>query len=167
MSIQPPPISPRQMNLLRVVLSMAWADQNLEQKEVETMLKRFSQLFATDPQQQAHLQSQLQEYFVQEIPLAEAAAKITTTEEKEVALRLSYEVICASARTPGEDPINQEEHDAYQQLVSIFNLPSEVVARAEQAATTALNQSSNQSSNQSDTNIIDMLAFQLRNQLTT
>ncbi|MEO0517028.1 MAG: TerB family tellurite resistance protein, partial [Cyanobacteria bacterium P01_A01_bin.116] len=68
MNIQPPPISPRQMNLLRVVLSMAWADDNLEQKEVDTMLTRFSQLFATDPEQQVYLQQQLQEYFVQDIP---------------------------------------------------------------------------------------------------
>lgn len=147
------------MNLLRVVLSMAWADQNLEQKEVETMLTRFSQLFATNPEQQTSLQNQLQEYFVQEIPLEEAAAKLTTAEEKEVALRLSYEVISASTRTPDEAPINQQEHEAYQKLVSLFNLPADVVTRAEKAATAA--------PNKGGTNIIDMLAFQLRNQPTT
>ncbi|MEO1396206.1 MAG: TerB family tellurite resistance protein [Cyanobacteria bacterium J06634_5] len=146
------------MNLLRVVLSMAWADDNLEQKEVDTMLTRFSQLFATDPEQQVYLQQQLQEYFVQDIPLEEAVAKLTTDDEKEVVLRLSYEVINASARTPDEALVNQAESEAYNQLVSLLNLPDSVVSQAEQTATAALNQGGK--------NIIDMLAFQLREHLS-
>ena len=159
MNIQPPPISPRQMTLLRVVLSMAWADKSLEQKEVDTMLARFSQLFATDPEQQASLQQQLQEYFVQDIPLEESVAKLTTDAEKEVALRLSYEVINASARTPDEPVVNQAESEAYKTLVSLLSLPSEVVTRAEQEAKASLNKGGQ--------NIIDMLAFQIRDQLAT
>ncbi len=154
MNIQPPLISPSQMNLLRVVLSMAWADDSLEQKEVEVMIDHFSQLFATDPNQRQQLKQQLQEYFVQEIPLEETVSKLTTTAEKEVALRLSYEVISASTRTPGESLINDKEHQAYQTLVSLLNLPADVVERTEKAATAALNQS--------HTNVIDMLAFKLR-----
>jgi hypothetical protein len=159
MNIQPPPISPRQMNLLRVVLSMAWADKSLEEKEVETMLARFSQLFATDSTQQMALQQQLQEYFVQNIPIEEAAAKLTTDAEKETALWLSYEIISASARTPDEAPINQAESEAYQKLLGMFNLPSDVVNRAQQKATATLAEGGK--------NIIDMLAFQLRDQLMT
>lgn len=159
MNIQPPPISPRQMNLLRVVLSMAWADKSLEQKEVETMLNRFSQLFSTDPEQQSTLQQQLQEYFVQDVPLSEAVAKLTTDEEKEVALRLSYEVINASQRTPDEDAINQAESEAYTTLVGLLKLPESTVKRAEQEATASLSQGGE--------NIVDMLAFQLRDRLTT
>jgi len=159
MNIQPPPISPRQMNLLRVVLSMAWADENLEQKEVDTMLTRFSQLFATDPQQQTHLQQQLQEYFVQKVPLKESVAKLTTDAEKEVALRLSYEVINSSARTPDEPVVNQAESEAYQALVGLLSLSDEVVARAEQEAKASLNKGGQ--------NNIDMLAFQIRDHLAT
>ncbi|MEO0521161.1 MAG: TerB family tellurite resistance protein, partial [Cyanobacteria bacterium P01_A01_bin.116] len=136
----------------------AWADDNLEQKEVDTMLTRFSQLFATDPEQQVYLQQQLQEYFVQDIPLEEAVAKLTTDDEKEVVLRLSYEVINASARTPDEALVNQAESEAYNQLVSLLNLPASVVSQAEQTATAALNQGGK--------NIIDMLAFQLREHLS-
>ena len=158
MNLQPPPISPKQMNLLRVVLSMAWADDNLEQKEVDTMLTRFSQLFATDPEQQVYLQQQLQEYFVQDIPLEAADAKLTTDDEKEVVLRLSYEVINASARTPDEALGNQAESEAYNQLVSLLTLPASVDSQAEQPATAALTQGGK--------NIIDMLAFQLREHLS-
>lgn len=159
MNIQPPPISPRQMNLLRVVLSMAWADDTLEQKEVQTMLNRFSQLFSNDSKQQVYLQQQLQEYFVQDIPLEEAVVKLTTEAEKEVALRLSYEVIHASSRTPEEEAVNQAESEAYDELVKLLNLPSDVVDRAEQEAAAALSQGGQ--------NIVDMLAFQLRNHLMT
>ncbi len=159
MNITPPPISPRQMNMLRVVLSMAWSDSTLEQKEVEVMVTRFSQLFATNPEQQDYLQTQLKDYFVQDVPLEEAVAKLTTSEEKEVALRLSYEVINASARTPDEAPVNDDESEAYNKLVQLLDLPDSVVERAEAAANAALTQGGQ--------NIVDMLAFRLREQLTT
>ena len=159
MNSQPPPISPRQMNLLRVVLSMAWADKSLEEKEVETMLSRFSQLFATDPDQQTYLQQQLQEYFIQNIPLEETASKLTTDTEKEIALRLSYEVVNASARTPDEALVNQAESEAYKKLVGLLNLPNDVVSRTEQEVTATLGQDSD--------NLIDRLALQLRDRLST
>ncbi|MEL6854679.1 MAG: TerB family tellurite resistance protein, partial [Cyanobacteria bacterium J06607_13] len=150
MNMQPPPISPRQMNMMRVVLSMAWADKTLEQKEVDVMLTRFSQLFATDPEQQTYLQEQLKEYFVQDIPLIESVSKLTSDAEKEVALRLSYEVINASARSPQEATVNQEENDAYQALLLLLNLPEDTVRRAEKEATASLEKGGN--------NIVDMLA---------
>ncbi|MEL6470875.1 MAG: TerB family tellurite resistance protein [Cyanobacteria bacterium J06623_4] len=157
MNMQPPPISPRQMNMMRVVLSMAWADKTLEQKEVDIMLTRFSQLFATDPEQQTYLQEQLKEYFVQDIPLIESVSKLTSDAEKEVALRLSYEVINASARSPHEATVNQEENDAYQALLLLLNLPEDTVRRAEKEATASLEKGGN--------NIVDMLAYQLREYL--
>lgn len=157
MNIQPPPISPRQMNLLRVVLSMAWSDKSLEQKEVDLMLARFSQMFATDPDQQTYLQSSLKEYFVQDIPLPEAVSALTSDAEKEVALRLSYEVINASARTPEEDVVNEDESNAYEALLMLLNLPEETVARAEKEAAASLEKGGD--------NIIDMLAYQLREYL--
>ncbi|MEL6604097.1 MAG: TerB family tellurite resistance protein [Cyanobacteria bacterium J06614_10] len=157
MNMQPPPISPRQMNMMRVVLSMAWADKTLEQKEVDVMLTRFSQLFATDPEQQTYLQEQLKEYFVQDIPLIESVSKLTSDAEKEVALRLSYEVINASARSPQEATVNQEENDAYQALLLLLNLPEDTVRRAEKEATASLEKGGN--------NIVDMLAYQLREYL--
>ena len=147
------------MNLLRVVLAMAWADDSLEQKEVDTMLNRFSQLFATNAAEQSQLQSQLTEYFVQNVPLPETVSKLTTQQEKEVALRLSYEVISASARTPTEDKVNEQESNAYNLLLTLLNLPSEVVERAEKEATASLNEGGD--------NIVDMLAFQIKQQLST
>ena len=96
---------------------------------------------------------------MQKVPLEEAAAKLTTDAEKEVALRLSYEVIQSSTRTPEEDAINRAEGEAYQKLLTLLALPESTVERAEKEATASLNTGGK--------NIIDMLAFQLREHLNT
>lgn len=134
MPMQPPPppsITPRQMNLLRVVTSMAWADGELATEEVNIMLDRFSRLFATDAQQQQNLQQELRDYLMQNFPLDELIPKLASSEERELVLKLGYEVIASSARTPDEPKINAEEAEAYQKLVQLLNLPPDVVKRIE------------------------------------
>ena len=137
MSLQvppPPSISPRQMNLMRVVASMAWSDGNLATEEVDLMLKRFSSLFGENAAQQADLQKELRDYMMQNIPLEESVPKLQSKEEKEFVLRLGYEVISSSARSPEEDLINPEEENAYNRLVKLLNLPPETVQRVEAEA---------------------------------
>jgi hypothetical protein len=125
----PPSITPRQMNLLRVVAAMAWADGGLATEEVEVMLDRFSGIFAADVPQQTVLRQELQDYMMQNIPLEELTPKLQTPEEKELVLRLGYEVIRSSARTPEEEKINEEEAAAYQKLVGLLGLPAETVTK--------------------------------------
>lgn len=134
MSLQvppPPSISPRQLTLMRIVASMAWSDGNLAQEEVELMLKRFSSLFAADSGQQGELQKELRDYLMQNIPLEESVPQLQSQAERELVLRLGYEVICSSARTPEEALINAEEADAYNRLVVLLNLPPERVKTLE------------------------------------
>lgn len=132
MSLQPPPgITPRQMNLLRVVTAMAWSDGHLATEEIDVMISRLSQLFAGSAEQQQQLQAELREYMVQNLPLEEVIPKLQTQEERELVLRLGYEVICSSARTPEEPIVNDEEAAAYQKLVDLLGLPPEVVQRIE------------------------------------
>lgn len=123
----PPSITPRQMNLLRVVTAMAWADGGLASEEVDVMLDSFSSIFAADAPQQEVLRQELQDYMMQNIPLEELTPKLQTQEEKELVLRLGYEVIRSSARSPEEENINEEEAVAYQKLVSLLDLPPETV----------------------------------------
>lgn len=127
----PPSITPRQMNLLRIVTAMAWADGGLATEEVNVMLDRFSGIFAVDAPQQEMLRQELQDYMMQNIPLEELAPKLQTQEEKEIVLRLGYEVIRSSARTPQENMINEEEAAAYHKLVNLLNLPKETVQQIE------------------------------------
>ncbi len=126
----PPPITPSQMNLLRVVTSMAWSDGHLAQEEVALMLDEFSRLFAVGSEQEK-LQQELTEYLMQNIPLEELVPKLKTQEERELVLRLGYEVIASSARTPDEPNINEDEAVAYQKLVKLLDLPEDVVKNIE------------------------------------
>lgn len=154
--IQPPPppsITPHQMNLLRVVTSMAWADGELAQEEVDLMLDRLSGLFAKEATQKESLSQELRDYLMQNIPLEESIAKLVSQEEKELVLQLGYEVISASARTPDEPKINAEEAEAYKKLVKLLNLPEEVLKRVEEQGKTSKN---------SDTGLIDKLTEKMQ-----
>ena len=156
MGLQPPPppsISPRQMNLMRIVASMAWCDGNLADQEVELMLDRFSSLFASAPDRQSDLRQELQDYLMQNIPLEELTPKLVTQLEKELVLRLGYEVISTSSRTPDEDLINPDEAATYRRLVELLNLPPDVLQRVEAEAKAEL---------EGDVNIVEMLTTQLR-----
>ncbi|MEM9768581.1 MAG: TerB family tellurite resistance protein [Cyanobacteria bacterium P01_D01_bin.71] len=148
----PPSISPRQLTLMRVVASMAWSDGNLAQEEVELMLKRFSSLFASTPEQQSELQKELRDYLMQNIPLEESVPQLQSQAEREFVLRLGYEVISSSARTPDEDLINSEEADAYKRLIALLGLPSERVKELE----------AEMKSSESSTSLIDNMAQQLK-----
>ncbi|MBE9180116.1 TerB family tellurite resistance protein [Oculatella sp. LEGE 06141] len=148
----PPSITPRQMNLLRIVSSMAWSDGNLAEEEVEIMLDRFSSIFSEDSAQKNHLSRELQDYLMQNIPLEELTPKLQTKEEKELVLRLGYEVIQSSARAPGEEIINEEEAVAYNKLAQLLGFSPEDVSRIESEVTAG---------EHSEENIIDSLTRQL------
>lgn len=128
----PPSISPSQMTLLRIVSTMAWSDGHLADEEVGVMLDQFSTLFANDTSQQAALRDELRDYLMQNLPLEELVPKLTSSTQRELVLKLGYQVISSSARAPGEDLINQEEEEAYNRLVALLNLPDDVVKRVEQ-----------------------------------
>ncbi|MDA0210967.1 MULTISPECIES: TerB family tellurite resistance protein [Desertifilum] len=129
----PPPITPRQMTLLRVVTSMAWSDGELATEEVDLMLDRFSQLFGMGNHQE-QIKQELRDYMMQNLPLEELIPKLETQAERELVLKLGYEVIAASARTPDEPKINADEAQAYRKLTELLNLPPDVVHRIEQEA---------------------------------
>ena len=153
MPMHPPPsITPRQMNLLRAVASMAWSDGHLATEEIDVMLDQFSRLFAAEPQQQQRLQQELRDYVVQNIPLEEIIPKLETQEERELVLQLGYEVICSSARTPSEPEVNEEEAAAYERLKKLLNLPSDVAERVESEAEATL---------QTQDGIVDILVVQI------
>ncbi len=156
----PPSITPRQMNLLRIVLALAWADGSLAKEEADVMLTNFSQVFATTQESQESVKQELQGYLVQDLPLEELVPQLSTQAEKEFVLRLGYEVISASARTPEEDLINQDEQAIYQKLVELLELPSAAVERIEKSAQTALGTNKAQGNK-----VVDLLTYQLREHL--
>ena len=131
----PPPISPRQMDMLRVVSAMAWADGKLEPDEIRLMIDEFAILFAKTDAERSSLKTQLRDYVGQNIPLEEVVTNIKSVEDRKMTLRLGYQVIQASRRSPNEPLVNLDEAAAYQRLVRILALPSEVVADIEASIT--------------------------------
>ncbi len=131
----PPPISPRQMDILRAVAAMAWADGVLEPNEIRLMLDEFATLFATTDEQRATLKQRLREYLGQNIPLEEAIPRLKTPEDRKMVLRLAYQVIQSSRRHPDEPVVNLDEAAAYQRLVRMLDLPAEEVADIEASVT--------------------------------
>ena len=128
-----PTISDRQIKMLRIVASMAWADGSIAPEEAQVMVSRLSRLFAEDAEQQQHLQEELQNYLAQDVSIENLVAELDTPEREQV-LKLSYEVIASSARTPDEATINEEEAAAYTRLVALLGLPEDVVRRLEAQA---------------------------------
>jgi hypothetical protein len=127
----PPPISPRQMDILRAVAAMAWADGKLEPDEIRLMLDEFAMLFAKTETERNSLKNRLREYLGQNIPLEEVVPHIKSIEDRKLTLRLGYQVIQASRRSPNEPRVNLDEAAAYQRLVRILDLPSDMVADIE------------------------------------
>ena len=126
-----PSITPHQMKLLRVVASMAWADGSVSHEEAELILSHFCELFSDDATQKAELRQELQNYLLQNVPVDELITQIEDPEERQLVMKLGYDVIGASARSPDEAYINEEEAQAYQRLAELFGLPVAAVERLE------------------------------------
>ena len=126
-----PSITSHQMKILQIVAAMAWSDGYFAPEQAELILSRFSKLFSTEIEQKEELRQELQNYLAQDIPIEELVAEIESPEERELILKLSYEVIKVSSRTPNEPMINEEEAAAYEKLVKLLDLPAEVVKRLE------------------------------------
>lgn len=127
----PPSISPKQMTLLRIVAAMAWADGHLAEEEVGVAIESFSRIFSKHDDHQARLQEELREYLMQNLPLESLVPQLETLEERKLVLKLGYEVIASSARSPHEPTINAEEAMAYAKLVRLLELSDEVVQEIE------------------------------------
>ncbi|MBE9117478.1 urea ABC transporter ATP-binding protein UrtD [Lusitaniella coriacea LEGE 07157] len=126
-----PTITPQQMIILRIAATMAWSDGNLAPEEAEVILSRLSRQFATDSQQQEQLKEELQNHLTQNAKIESLVPQLEEVEDRQLALRLSYEAIASSRRTPNEPAINEEEATAYQRLLELLDLPPEVVQQIE------------------------------------
>jgi hypothetical protein len=143
----PPLITPHQMNILRAATAMAWADGQLEPDEISLLVNQLAALFSQrnslTESQTAALKSELSEYLGQNIPLEEVIPTITSDRDRALVLKLGYQVISASRRTPAEEPINLEEAEAYQKLIGLLNFSKAQVAAIEAEITPVANSNNN------------------------
>ncbi|MEM6445204.1 MAG: TerB family tellurite resistance protein [Cyanobacteria bacterium P01_D01_bin.123] len=118
----PPPISPKQMNILRAVTAMAWADGMLEANEIAVMTAKLSEAFADTPAARQGLAEKIRSYFNQQIPLEEVLPKLPEASDRRFILKVGYLVISASARDDTEPLVNKEELGAFQKLARMLEL---------------------------------------------
>lgn len=83
---QAPSITGQQLVQLRIVVAMAWADEDLAPVEQEVILSRLSRQFSHDPEQQETLRQELKNYLAKRLPLADLVPQLQTTEEQEQVL---------------------------------------------------------------------------------
>lgn len=121
---QAPTVTPDQMRILRIAAAMAWADGNFAPEQMRVILTRLSQQFSNDPAHQAELREELKNYLGKEISLETLVPQITTEEERETVLRLSYEIIRSNR-------INEAGIVVYQKLLELLNLPPAMVQTIE------------------------------------
>ncbi|MEA5419416.1 urea ABC transporter ATP-binding protein UrtD [Spirulina sp. CCNP1310] len=121
---QAPTVTPDQMRILRIAAAMAWADGNFAPEQMRVILNRLSQQFSNDPAHQAELREELKNYLGKEISLETLVPQITTEEERETVLRLSYEIIRSNR-------INEAGTVVYQKLLEFLNLPPAMVQTIE------------------------------------
>ena len=126
-----PSISTEEMTILRIAASMAWSDGHFTNEQQDIILGRLSQQFAKDGQEQSTLQEELKDYLAKDIPVEDLVPLLTTPEEREMALKLSYEVLSSNQ-------INQQKGVAYQRLLQALKLPPEVVQRVEQSVSAGM-----------------------------
>lgn len=119
-----PSISAHDMAIVRIAASMAWADGNFAPEQLDVILTRLSKQFAPDVEHEASLRAELNDYVAKQLPLADLVSEITSPDDREMVLKLSYEIISANS-------INDKEVAAYQELVQLLDLPAEVVQRVE------------------------------------
>ncbi|MEO1211189.1 MAG: urea ABC transporter ATP-binding protein UrtD [Cyanobacteria bacterium J06638_20] len=91
-----PSISAEEMTMLRVAASMAWSDGNFTDEQQEIILARLSRQFAQDESEQATLQDELKDYLAKDIPVEDLVPLLKTPEERELVLKLSYEVLSSN-----------------------------------------------------------------------
>lgn len=125
-----PSITQYQMKMLRIVASMAWSDGNFAPEEEEVILSSFTKWLCPEGEPE-NLQQELRNYLAQNIPLESLVPHIESDEDKELLVKLSYDVIKSSALTLNDPLINEKEAVSYKNLVNLLGLPAEVIQRLE------------------------------------
>ncbi|WP_425365335.1 hypothetical protein [Gloeothece verrucosa] len=116
--------------------SLAWADGKLAAEEVNIIISRLSRVFSRDSEEQERLQQELKDYLLTDVDIDNLLKEITSDEERELILKLGYQVISVSS---DETQSNEYELRAYQRLVEKLNLPTEVVQQIEAKVTAGVN----------------------------
>ncbi|MFM8278274.1 MAG: TerB family tellurite resistance protein [Cyanobium sp.] len=127
----------RQLDLLRIVCCVAWADGDVSASERQLLERLVAHYFlASDEEGESLLAAarQLAAWSQDLSLLEELVPRLELAEDRLLALKLSYQIARSDRRSPDEPCINPEEKRAYRRLVELCDLPEQQVREVEWAA---------------------------------
>jgi len=126
----------RQLDLLKVVCCVAWADGDVSADEKRLLEKLIARYFPCGTGSQASEEAgrQLAAWTVEASVLEEVIPRLSSREDRVLAVKLSYMMAKVGQRPQDISPINPAEKALYRQLVEALGLSDSEVEEAEWAA---------------------------------
>jgi uncharacterized tellurite resistance protein B-like protein len=126
----------RQLDLLRVVCCVAWADGDVSADEKRLLEKLVAKYFPCGAGSEANQEAarQLAAWTVEAAVLEEVLPRLSIREDRALAVKLSYMMAKVGQRPQDNSPINPAEKALYRQLVEALGLSESEVKEAEWAA---------------------------------
>lgn len=125
-----------QLDLLRVVCCVAWADGDVSADKKRLLEKLVAKYFPSRDGSGANQEAglQLAAWTIDSSVLEEVIPRLTSGEDRALALKLSCMMAKVGQRPQDSSPINPAEKVLYRQLVEALGLSESEVAEAESAA---------------------------------
>ena len=125
-----------QAALLRIVCTVAWADGECSTAERELLAEQVAtHLYGDSPSGLG--EAQLEAFLAERLPLAgldALVAQLSGSDDRQLALKLSYMMVRVGRRSPAEPSINAQERVAYRHLVELLGLEDARIQEIEWAA---------------------------------
>jgi hypothetical protein len=129
-------LTPAQAALLRIVCTVAWADGECSRAERELLAEQVANHLQGDsPDSLA--EAQLEAFLAERLPVAgldDLVAQLPGSDDRQLALKLSYMMVRVGRRSPAEPSINAQERVAYRHLVELLGLADARIQEIEWAA---------------------------------
>ncbi len=119
-------VTPQQLKILKIAAAMAWSDGYFSPEEESIIIDSFSILFANNQEQNQHLKEELKGYLSLTYSWEDLVKEIEDKSEKELMLKLAYQIIKIK-----NSNIDEKAYHAYQRLVELLELPTEIVKKIE------------------------------------
>ncbi len=125
-----------QAALLRIVCTVAWADGECSSAERELLAELVARHLHGNIAS-GLAEAELEAFLVERLPVAglgDLVAQLTSSDDRQLALKLSYMMVRVGRRSPAEPSINAQERAAYRLLVDRLGLGDETIREIEWAA---------------------------------
>ena len=124
-------LTPAQAALLRIVCTVAWADGECSRAERELLAEQVvAHLHGGSPDSLG--EAQLEAFLAERLPVSgldDLVTQLPGSDDRQLALKLSYMMVRVGRRSPAEASINAQERVAYRHLVELLGLEEQRLRR--------------------------------------